>query len=153
MSVFPVYQDVVEIANLSREQLPFFMRHVTVYKRKRLHHHEFSGSSPGRNALIRAKLAEAIVLYIRSRPTLPDHNEKQLQLHPKHHFWEIIQYIHNHYMDDLDSSVLSEQFGVSASWIQSRLPAIYSYASHAPSFRTADRNGDGHSRCGRRSRF
>ncbi|CAG7634541.1 AraC family transcriptional regulator [Paenibacillus allorhizosphaerae] len=221
MSIFPVYQDVVSIANLSKEQLPFFMRHVTVYKRKRLHHHDFaelalivegngtelingkphelrpgtitfllphhihelhttesgpplqvynclfdislavgpqsdpelsnlfmnsveefpaytdlsgeafekmkriylelfheySGSSPGRNALIRAKLTEAIVLYIRSRPSFPVPGEKSLQPHPKDHFWEMIQYVHNHYMDDLDSTLLSEQFGVSASWI------------------------------------
>ncbi|CAG7639422.1 HTH-type transcriptional activator RhaS [Paenibacillus solanacearum] len=221
MSIFPVYQDVVSIANLSKEQLPFFMRHVTVYKKKRLHHHDFaelalivegygtelingkphelrpgtvtfllphhvhelhttetgpplqvynclfdislavgpqadpelsrrfmssveelpayvdlsgeafekmkriyfelfheySGSLPGRDALIRAKLTEAIVLYMRSRPFFPAPGGKSLQPPPKDLFWEMLQYVHNHYADDLDSAMLSEHFGVSTSWV------------------------------------
>ena len=221
MTVYPTYQDVITIGKLNKEQLPFLIRHVTIYKRTRLHHHDFAElalvveghgteiingqphelrpgsitfllphhihelrnrdpetplqvynclfdismvitaqidpefgsllmhsvhelpsytdldpetfsemkaiyqkllqeyaqSGLGRNSYIRAKLLEALVLYVRSRPTVPVSSDKETTPGAKHNFWEIIQYVHTHYTHNLDSKMISDQFGVSVSSI------------------------------------
>lgn len=41
MTIFPVYQDTLAIANLVKGKLPFFIRTVTIMTKVRLHHHDF----------------------------------------------------------------------------------------------------------------
>lgn len=78
---------------------------------------EFGGLELGRNSLIRAKLVEVLMLFIRShngmpRPQAPRTPEK------KKDTWKLIQYVNTHYMqENVTLELLASLFQVSVPYI------------------------------------
>jgi AraC-like DNA-binding protein len=81
---------------------------------------EYSGSEPWRHSLIKAKLTEVLVRFDRYR-----RNGRQKlaeaaaydRKKPRDNIWQVIQYIHMHYREDLTLSGLAERFGFSVPYL------------------------------------
>ncbi|MBP1990803.1 helix-turn-helix transcriptional regulator [Paenibacillus eucommiae] len=74
---------------------------------------EFTGSEPGKNSLIRCKLVEALFLFIRAALAQLSQGRESSALTPKESKWDMIHFVHMHYGDDLNLSLLAQQFNVS----------------------------------------
>ncbi|KKI91967.1 hypothetical protein WQ54_11780 [Bacillus sp. SA1-12] len=78
---------------------------------------EYNGTKPYKEIVIKAKLAEVLVLFERNR------KGKQFQSVPssssakKGIIWDIIQYIHIHYQEDITLSKLAKHFHVSVPYL------------------------------------
>ncbi|PYI57512.1 helix-turn-helix domain-containing protein [Paenibacillus flagellatus] len=78
---------------------------------------EYAESNVARNSYMRTKLVEALLLYVRSHaPALADRAERAA---PDGHrpIWDIVQYVHTHYLNRLTLDDLAERFGSSVSGI------------------------------------
>jgi AraC-like DNA-binding protein len=86
---------------------------------------EYTGEQVWRHALIKAKLTEVLVRFdrLRRRTLLDESTNGSAKLEVKDKgrsnsdIWKVIQYIHEHYRDDLTLSVLAERFGFSVSYL------------------------------------
>ncbi|MCR8634051.1 AraC family transcriptional regulator [Paenibacillus radicis (ex Xue et al. 2023)] len=84
---------------------------------------EYSGAEPWRNSLIKAKLTEVLVRFDRLRRSMQPGLQEAAAAHayvrkkPRSSVWQVIQYIHNHYRDDLTLSGLAERFGFSVPYL------------------------------------
>lgn len=219
MTIFPVYQDALSIANLVKGRLPFFIREITILTKVRLHHHDFvelafvyeghgtetingkphlmqpgtvtlllphhvhqiqcsnpadpirlyccmfdismllgpeidpefgdllfktgeglpsyndlpsdktsemkqiceqmlkeyNGDLPGKNTYLRAKLTEAMLLFLRSHSNSEPDGRKKQKAKVQRNSWDMIQYVHANYANRLTVESLAERFNVSVS--------------------------------------
>lgn len=83
---------------------------------------EYEGDQIGRIDLIRTKLAEALLLFVRSRQQTFSDLPKQGQLETEHVIMEIIPYLHLNYMNqELTLSAVAQAFNVSSSCISNSM--------------------------------
>lgn len=71
----------------------------------------------GRSSMIRAKLTEALLLFIRSVSQNKPESETAKEPEMKQRFWPILQYIHVHYASRLSLESVAAHFHVSAPYI------------------------------------
>ncbi|MFK7695442.1 AraC family transcriptional regulator [Paenibacillus sp. HJGM_3] len=80
-------------------------------------HREFQGHELGRNSIIRAKLVEVLLLFIRAHAGI-SRPQKPLAPEKKKETWKLIQYVNTHYMEDeLTLEHLAAMFQVSVPYI------------------------------------
>jgi len=78
---------------------------------------EYEGGEIGKNSSIRAKLIEALLLYVRSFSDI-NLSELTYQADEPHQLdWEIIGYLNTHYVNSIKLKDLSDRFGLSVSYI------------------------------------
>ncbi|MDF2722387.1 MAG: AraC family transcriptional regulator [Paenibacillus sp.] len=72
----------------------------------------------GRTAMIRNKLSEALILFLRSM-AIPDMSSEQAvsAKTADDTFWQTLQYVHVHYMDNLTLDLVAQRLRLSASYI------------------------------------
>lgn len=78
---------------------------------------EYLGDAFGKNSLIRGKLMEALLLYIRAHRGAPPAGRGGIYADGKKDIWDIVQYVHLHYTDKLTLENVSRQFKVSVPYI------------------------------------
>ena len=71
----------------------------------------------GRSSLIRAKLTEAMLMFIRASDACQPLTLQEAEPDEKINFWKIVQYIHVHYAEKLTLDWLSQHFRVSTPYI------------------------------------
>ncbi|MDF2668535.1 MAG: transcriptional regulator, AraC family [Paenibacillus sp.] len=80
-------------------------------------HREFASWELGRNSYLRAKLVEAIMLFIRANTTTK-HTIAPRAAEKRKDTWKLIQYVNTHYMqDNVTLELLSSMFHVSVPYI------------------------------------
>lgn len=83
-------------------------------------HHEYGRPSHeiGRVAMIRSKLVEALIVFLRGIAAdclMPDRNAAA-QSSAKS-FWPVLQFVHVHYLEDLTLDYVAQQMGLSNSYV------------------------------------
>lgn len=83
-----------------------------------LHKDFLNPGSLGFNSLIRAKLIEGLLLFLRDSSQQVDRHEiNTIHSNEKVNFWSILKYVHMHYHKKLTLEVLSRQFELSSPYI------------------------------------
>jgi AraC-like DNA-binding protein len=83
---------------------------------------EYEGDQIGRIDLIRTKLAEALLLFVRARQQTFSDSPSQDQLETEHVILEVIPYLHLNYMNEgLTLSTVAKAFNVSSSYISNSM--------------------------------
>ncbi|WP_127586104.1 AraC family transcriptional regulator [Paenibacillus koleovorans] len=78
---------------------------------------EFNSTEPGRNSLIRAKLVELVLQFIRQHPQMRDQTPIS-QKGKKKDAWKLVQYVNTHYMEEsVTLELLSSMFLCSVPYI------------------------------------
>ncbi|WEG12581.1 AraC family transcriptional regulator [Pullulanibacillus sp. KACC 23026] len=78
---------------------------------------EYNGNETGRELLIRAKLIEVMIQFIRLRKNRHHLPPEAASSYPKGVVWQVVHYIHNHYQDPLSLTHLAKLFNVSAPYL------------------------------------
>ncbi|MFP4660791.1 MAG: AraC family transcriptional regulator [Halanaerobiales bacterium] len=87
-----------------------------------------------KNLIFKAKVIEAFVLFDRERRRLKaEGNFKNTRDHQnrKSYLWEIVFYIHNHYMEDVPLEKLAKKFGVSISHLSTTFKEYFGENIHS----------------------
>lgn len=78
---------------------------------------EYQGSGIGKFSVIRSKVIEALVIYARSHSAAIRASSDDLNANTKKSDWEIVQFVHTHYLNELTQDELCKKFGVSPAYI------------------------------------
>ncbi|MGM7724241.1 AraC family transcriptional regulator [Metabacillus sp. Hm71] len=78
---------------------------------------EYNGNKPYKEIVIKAKLTEVLILFERNRKGKQIHSISNNHSAKKGIIWDIIQYIHLHYQEDITLSKLAKQFHVSVPYL------------------------------------
>lgn len=78
---------------------------------------EYRGSKPFKHILLKAKIAEAFVLFERIRQGAQPAYTTYYGPSKKDAMWDILRYIHLHYQEDITLSHLAKQFHISAPYL------------------------------------
>jgi len=78
---------------------------------------EYQSSNIGKYSMIRSKVIEALVIYARSHSAAILTYSNNLNANSKKSDWEIIQFVHTNYLNELTQSELCKNFDVSPAYI------------------------------------
>ncbi|GIP41038.1 AraC family transcriptional regulator [Paenibacillus sp. J31TS4] len=78
---------------------------------------EHRGDRVGKNSCIRAKLIEALLLYLRANRNGESAESAPSGPESRRAIWAIIQYVHTHYLDHMTLEDLSRRFGLSVPYL------------------------------------
>ncbi|MGB4006953.1 MAG: AraC family transcriptional regulator [Halanaerobiales bacterium] len=72
---------------------------------------------PWKDLLFISKVIELLVLFNRKRYRAIQNRKTPARINNRHFLWDIVFYIHNHYMEEISLEKLARKFGVSATYL------------------------------------